>query len=505
MAKSKLKPVKIQLGLPKRLASGAKAKNNPMDMTGVGTQYREAWLAPYLDLSVQQLRRVWNTTRLLRFLARTEGPISTAIFNLVQVADCGYTIMAYDANTNHYDPAGSELATSILARMDTINDTNGFANSMGFTSLLQMMLREVVITNGVGAELVLNKGYMPDHVQIIGLETLKWIKEKDGRYTPGQYQNGESKIISLDIPTFFVERAVGDPTDLEPRSIMEAAIKMLVFFEEVLEDIRRTLKQTGYARNVITIDLEKVKAAAPRDVLSDAKKFADFCETVRSTVEQAIKNIDPEDSLVMFNTAEFEIKSPNFGKNIDYTPMMNQISGMYATSMKTPPTVLGMRMDSGSQALGNVETLIFLKAARAIQLPVNVTMSRILTMACRLAGANVYVRFEYDPVNIRPEIETESFKQMRQTRILEQLSLGFIDDEKAAALLKTGRRPPGAPKLSGTFFTVKANDPGLGQPPDGNAGTPDGNAGQPKPGDTPMGKTLQPDKKIPRKAGGKSQ
>jgi hypothetical protein len=507
MASKSSKGFQVKIDLPKRIASGAKARTNPYDSTAIGSQIREAWFAPYLDLSVQQLRRVWNTTRLLRFLARSEGPISTAIFNLVQVADCGYTIMAYDANTNHYDPAGSELAASILARMDTINDSNGFDNTMGFTSLLQMMLREVVLTNGVASELVLNKGHMPDHIQIIGLETLKWIKGADNSYTPIQYQNGEAKPVSLDIATFFVERAVGDPTDLEPRSIMEAAIKMLVFFEEVLEDIRRTLKQTGYARNVISIDLEKVKAAAPRDVLADSKKFAGFCEEVRTTIETAIKNIDPEDSLVMFNTATYEIVSADYGKNIDYTPMMNQISGMYATSMKTPPTVLGMRMDSGSQALGNVETLIFLKAARAIQLPVNVTMSRILTMAARLAGANVYVRFAYDPVNIRPEIETEAFQQMRQSRILEQLSLGFIDDDKAAALLKTGRRPPGAPKLSGTFFTVKANDPGLaaGEPPADNAGTPDGNAKQPKPGDSAMGKTLQPDKKAPRKAGGKSQ
>ena len=46
----------------------------------------------------------------------------------------------------------------------------------------------------------------------------------------------------------------------------------------------------------------------------------------------------------------------------------------------------------------------------------------------------------------------EAFRAMRQSRILELLSLGLISDEDAAIEL-TGNLPPaGAPKLSGTNF-----------------------------------------------------
>lgn len=502
---TRIKKPRISIELPKHIVSGATAKVNPHDFNGVGTQYRELALMPFLNTSVNDLRRVWEMTKLLRHLCRIEGPISTAVFNLVQVADCGYTISAYDANTNQHNPQGTDLAESIIARMDMITDSAGYSNIMAFSTIRQMMLRETILTNGVSAELVLDKGRMPQKINIIGMETLRWIKQPDATYTPAQRVAGDVADTSLDIPTFFVQRAASDPTDIVPRSMMEASIKMLIYFEEVVEDIRKTMKQTGYARNIVTLDLDKIKASAPRDIQSDSKKFAAFCDAVRVAVQSDINNINPDDALVMFNTAEFEIKSPSFGKNIDYTPLLNQISGMYATSMKTPPTVLGMRMDSGSQALGNVETLIFLKAARAIQIPSEVVISRILTLACRLAGANIYVKFNYDPINIRPELETEAFKTMRQTRLLELLSLGFITDEQAAAWLKTGKRPTGSPPLSGTMFqvmpgVVDANpqDP-LGEAPAG------GNDKAPKAGDTPIGKTLQPDKGAPRKAGGKSQ
>lgn len=503
MARKKL-PLTVNI-LPKHLVSGVTAKVNPRDFTGVGAQYHELALMPYLNTAVNDLRRVWDMTKLLRHLCRIEGPISTAVFNLVQVADCEYTVMAKNSQTNHYDPAGTDLIAGILAKMDNVPAGSGYSDVMAFSSLRQMMLRETILTNAVAVEMVLDKSLMFQKMVVIPFESLYWIKNEDGTYFPAQRINGQPNYTSLDIPTFFVQRAAGDPTDIMARSILEAAIKMLIYFEEVLEDIRKTMKQTGYARNVITLDLEKIRAAAPKDVLADVTKFAAFCEEVRTTVEASIKSVNPDDALVMWNTSTFEIVSPSFGKQTDYTPLMNQISGMYATSMKTPPSVLGMRMDSGSQALGNVETLIFLKAARAMQIPAEVVLSRILTLAARLTGEDIYVEFRFDTIDIRPKTELAAFKTMDQTRILELLSLGFITDDQAAAWFKTGRRPPGAPILSGTMFQTK---PGVIDTP-ADAATNDAPAGgksnAPKLGDTPIGKTMQPDKKIPRKAGGKSQ
>ncbi len=494
------KKTELTVKLPKHILVAAKSSVDPQRSTDSGTRIldRTAGYDLY-NTTVESFRHIRNRTQLLRYLVRVEGPLSTAVHNLVQIAANGYTVAAYKVGTNQFDAEGTNLANGIIASFNTLHDsTDKFSNKMGFNSLTELMLREAIITNGVGAELVLTEAYTPEYVQVVPLETLHWDMGKKNKPIPKQYQNGRLDLanaqdgISLDIPTFWVSRMAGDPADLYPRSMMEAAIKLLVYFEEFLEDVRRVVRQSGHARQVVSLNVEKAVKTAPREVQQEPAKLRAWLAGIQKAVKDELESITPEEAVILFDTATYKIESPSFGNKIDYTPMLNVLSGMWATSMKTPPSVLGMRLDSGGSGEGNVETMIFLKSAKAIQSPVESVMSRMLTLSCRLLGKDVYVNYAFDPLDLRPEMELEAFYVMRQTRILEQLSLGFITDDEAAVLLKTGPRPEGAPKLSGTFF----------------AGQKDPNAQENlpvTPGDTPIGKAMQPDKKLPRKAGGASQ
>jgi hypothetical protein len=180
------------------------------------------------------------------------------------------------------------------------------------------------------------------------------------------------------------------------------------------------------------------------------------------------------------------------GTRVDYTPLLDVFVGQYSTGMKTPPSVLGLRMQSGSQGTGSVETMVFLKTARALQEPVETFFSRVLTLGARLAGADVTVWFKFDAPDLRPENEQQAFFAMRQTQILERLSLGWLSDDEAANLLGCFPRPIGAEDRSGTMFHS-------------SSGASSAEDGPTFPGDTSQGKVLQAPKKIPRKAGGKSQ
>ena len=493
------KPTELKITLPKHIVAAARASIDPVRSKEPGSTIadRTAGLDFYND-SIERIRHVRNKTQLLRYLARTEGPLSTAVHNLVQTASNGFSVSAYKTGTNTFDIEGTNLANVVLAQLNTLyNYSEGFSNKLSFDSLVEIMLREVVLTNGVGIELVLNKAYQPDRIQVVPLETVKWRNDKKKQPVPYQEvygDPGQIEPVSLDIPTFWVERMAGDPTDLYPRSMMECAIKLLIYFEEFLEDIRRVVRQSGHARQTITLNVEKAVKTAPREIQNNTEKLSKWLSGIQKAVKEELESIKPEEALILFDTAAYKIESPSFGNKIDYTPMLNVLAGMWATSMKTPPSVLGMRLDSGSSGTENVETLIFLKSAKGLQTPVKTALSRALTLACRLLGADVYVNFEFDPLDLRPEMELEAFYTMYQTRVLTQLSYGFITDEQAAILLKTGPRPEGAPKLSGTMFMSK-----------GGAAQTDGEDLPIRPGDTPTGKAHQPDKKLPRKAGGASQ
>ena len=478
----------LSILIPKRLQNAARSSVNPTDNTEKGADVRQNPLYPILNNSVRSYRSAQNITQLLRHMARLEGPFATAVHNMVEVANNGHTIAAYDAVNHQFSLEGTLLAQTILESFGTLYDYSaGYTNRKSIESLKGSALREVILTGAISGEMVLNKARLPDFIQLVGFETLLFKSDGKGGGTP--FQRAGQKDIDLNIPTFWISYLSPDPNTIYARSMMEAAIKTIIYFEEFMEDIRRSVRVSGHNRTTLTLDSEKVKALAPQETQQDPVLLQEFFATVRTAVEQMVADIDPEQAYVMYDTVKADVLQAGTGTKQNYAPLLELIAGQYATSMKTPPSALGLRLEGGSQALGNVETLIFLKSAKAIQTPVEEFMSRALTLSARLYGSNVYVKFEFDALDLRPEIETEAYQTMRQTRILEQLSLGFISDDEAAIKLGTGPRAPGAPPLSGTMFMESKG--GLADNP------------PVFPGDTAMGRTLKPD--TPSKSGGKGK
>ena len=127
-----------------------------------------------------------------------------------------------------------------------------------------------------------------------------------------------------------------------------------------------------------------------------------------------------------------------------------------ATGTKTMPTILGH--GSASANIASAEALMYMKTADGlIRQKLNEMYSRLLTLAVRLFGLDVYVEFEYEDIDLRPKNEVETFKALKQSRVLELLSLGLISDEEASIQL-TGNLPPaGYEKKSGTGFRANTS------------------------------------------------
>lgn len=437
----------------------------------------------FINQRIRDLRDGGNAVEAIRKLAKQDGTVSTAVFNYVQVAMSGFTVKAFDSGTHQYSPEGSILAKSILAGFNTLTDYSvGYSDVQTMDSLLESALREVVLTGGLCGELILNKARLPSKIQWVPMETIKWISNGDGTKFPAQI--GAEEDIPLNFATVWVAESHKDTSETYVRSMMEAALNTTFYYAEFIEDMRRAMRRGGHSRLIVKLDAEKVIAVATNEVRQDPAKLKDFMESVRSDVESVVTSMEPEDALVCYDTVGVDLLTAENVK-ADYTDLVTAISGMLATSLKSHPSILGLRL-GGSQSLSNTESLVYLKAAAAIQRPVEDVMSRALTLAARLFGSDIYVQFKLNPINIRPDDELEAFKTMKQSRILELLSLGFISDEEAAEILGTGERPPGAPSLSGTMF--RDNNDGI-------------NAEDASPNDDPQGRALQSDQ--PTNGGGR--
>lgn len=405
--------------------------------------------------SISQVRSQSTIYDALRLLKRISGDTSTAIASFVRLANTPLSFKAYDS-AHQLSDDGSMLVKSILNNFQNLNDYSyGFDQRPSMKGLVDTLLNETILTGGCAIELVLDKARLPFHLQPVSPKNIKWRVSKSStgknsnKIIPWQQSAGVE--IELDVPTFFYAALDADPTAVYPKPPIEASVNTSIFHAEVVEDIRRVVRRSGHSRLIMKLVTESLIKAAPLEVKMDPVKMQEWMESVRSDLAAQLENLNPESALVLFDTVEANYLNSEIGASADYGPLMELVDGLEATALRTPPSVLGKRM-GGSQNVSSTESLLFIKQAAGLHTPVSSVLSRALTLALRLYGFDGYAVAEFAPIDLRPESELEAFKVMRQSRVLELLSLGFLTDQEAAETLGTGMRAPDAPPLSGTFF-----------------------------------------------------
>ena len=341
------------------------------------------------------------------------------------------------------------------SKWDTVWDySQGYSDRKSLNGLAETALLEVALTGGVGAELVLDKSREPDRVALFPHDTVRWKADgRSGRYPSQQKTNpkpGEDATQDLNLPTVWVGESLKALDLVYNMSFLASGFSQLFHYEEFIQDMRRVVRSNGGPRVVVTLNYEKVVNAASPEIQKDQTKLAAYLESTRAAIETILKALEPQDALVVYDLAEVDSMA-TVGEKADYRDLLDALSGLTASALKSNPSILGLRL-GGSQNVASTESMLFMKVARLLQRPVEHVLSRALTLGVRLMGFDVYVKVLFSGVDLRPELELESHKSIRQNRILELLSLGFYTDSEAAQLLGTGSRPAGAPPLSGTFF-----------------------------------------------------
>jgi hypothetical protein len=188
--------------------------------------------------------------------------------------------------------------------------------------------------------------------------------------------------------------------------------------------------------------------------LYDPEALNTYMAATIADLETRMNGLNPEDALVYFDTLGIRVLSnKDTALSEEYKTLSAIIDAKMAAGTKTAGIVLN-HSSAASQNIASTSSMLFVKTVGgAVQQKLNEIYSRVFTLALRLFGLDVVAEFTYSPINLRPELELEAFRAMKQSRVLELLSLGLMDDVEAS-ILTTGTIPlPGAAKLSGTGFS----------------------------------------------------
>lgn len=398
--------------------------------------------------------RAGATTRaVMRDFVASNPDLSGAVNAYIRTAITAKYLAVAKNLDGTFNVEATKLAQQLLTRFDLLGDyKDGFCGVGSMRSNSESLAKEILMYGACSLELVLDKSRLPKKLQPLSVTQIEFKSDGDNLVPQ---QNIGGNIVDLDIPTFFYSAVDQDLLEPYAASPLEAAIQPVLFQTEFLNDLRRIMRRAIHPRLDVEIDSEKFKNTLPPDAEHDGEKQRQYMDDFIGSLQALMDGLKPEDALVHFDTVKMDLlNNGNISLDAEYETLVGIANSKVATGSKVMPSILGH--GAGTQNMASAETLLFMKNVEGlVQHKLNEIYSRAMTLAVRLFGYDVYVEFKYEEIDLRPKSELEAFFTMKQERILEQLSLGFISDEQASLGLTGALPPPGFKPLSGTGFHEK--------------------------------------------------
>lgn len=460
--------------LPKKKANekgaSATATYSP---SGSGVLSAPAYLDHMTDIFTS--RSTYDSRSLMKEMFKHDPDVSATVSAYLTIAATEPIMLVYDAEGN-LSKDGVKLLEQLLVALTTRVDYSlGFQLKPTLRALCEEFRYMTLLRGAIGAELVLNKMYLPTEVRLIDPSSVKWTEKAPGQYKPSQEVQGQNAPTNLDLPTVFWSFFRRDPTEIYTYSTFVAAINTIAARQQVINDLYRIMNITGFPRMELEVMEDVLVKNAPANVRDNAASLRTWMEERLKEIGQAFSSIRADQAYVHTDAVQPKImNSEKPGATLDISKVIETLNAQNQAALKTVSTVIG-RGESGVNT-ASVEARVFSLNADALNDPIEEILSGILTLAIRLNGFDGRVEVSFRPAELRPETELEPQLSLRQTRLLTDLSLGLITDEYYH-LKMYGRLPPdGTVALSGTGFQHQ------------NTG-----ASQISPNSDPMGKSLSPD------------
>ncbi len=354
-----------------------------------------------------------------------------------------------------FNRQATQLVQAIVTRFDVLGnqDSKSFDDTLSLRSVCESLTRDILVYGGCSLELVLDKARLPYKLQPISFSQVQIYPGADAKsVTPKQLVAGQ--YIDLDIATFFMVTLDQDLLQAYPGSPLEPAIQGVMASFEFMNDLRRIIKNAIHPRMEIVIDEVKFKNSIPPDIQNDSEKVIQFMNDTIANLTSSIADLTPEEAIVHFDSMGFSVVDHG---NTNLANEYQVISGIFNSKMttgtKSLPSVLGL--GDVTSNIASTETLMFMKSVEGmVTFKLNEVMSCALTQAVRLMGQDVYVKFEWDRLELRPDAEQESFRAQRQSRFLELLSFGMMQDDDVCIELTGQMTPDGYEPKAGTMFML---------------------------------------------------
>lgn len=444
----------LQLILPKKSnKKGGVANTGTFDPTADGGVITEPLYRDHLT-DIFNSRTSENSQELIKRLMVHDPDMAAATNAYLTTANTEPVFYVYDLN-GEISRDGLKLLEGIIMNLTSRFDyTLGFQLRPNMKGICEQIRYMVLMRGGTGAELVLNDNLIPSEIRMVDLASITWVEKKPGQYKPTQVVN--DKEINLDIPSFFVSHLRRDPTTIYSYSFFVSAINTIAARQQVINDLYRIMKITGFPRIEIKVLEEVLRKNIPASIANNIEEQKKWIRDRLTEVAGSFSNLRPDQVYVHTDSVETKMMNDNKpGAALNIDSVIATLNAQNQAGLRVMATVIG-RGESGANT-GTTEARIFSMNAEELNEPVSEILSGILSLAMHLQGFQGWVKVQFRKVDLRPELELEPQLTMKSSRLKQDLSLGIITDDHYHLEMYGRIRPDSAPELSGTNFMPSTN------------------------------------------------
>lgn len=390
---------------------------------------------------------------LMQSLFKNDPDVSATVHAYLTVANTDPWFVVRDAN-GQVDRPGQQQLMQLMQQLFIRNDytlPQPYAYKPNLRALCADLRYMLLMRGAIGAELVIDKTLLPSSIRNVDMNTIKWFEDLPGVYRPQQRPPGSSTPIDLNIPTFFTTFYRRDPTKVYTESPFIAAINTIAARQQIINDLYRIMRITGYPRIKISVVEEVLRKNAPQELQQDENEMRKWLNLRLADIGSGISNLSADQAISTFDSVVIDTMNKGGpSASMDVTAVIDVLNAQNQAALKVMATIIG-RGEMGVNT-ASVEARVFSLSAEELNHPVAELLSAIFTFCLRLTGSQSVVEVGFDHVELRPTTELEPQLMIRQARWLELLSHGIVDDDEFHLEMFNKIRPDSAPELSGTGF-----------------------------------------------------
>lgn len=392
-----------------------------------------------------------DSRQLLKDLFKYDSDISATVNAYLTIANTKPTFTVYNMD-DELDRDGLKLLHQIISGLTQRRDySTGFQFSPKLEEISEQLRYMILLRGGIGAELVFDKFLVPAQIRHVDVATLNWYEKQAGQYKPEQEPPNANEAILLDLPNFFVKFYRQNPTEIYSESPFVSGINTVAARQQVINDLYRIMQKTGYPRMEITVIEEVLRKSAPENLKQNPNELRTWMNARLTEIANGVSDLRPDAAYIHFDAVEAKILNEGGpSRSLNATDIIDVLNAQNQAALKTMATIIG-RGETGVNT-ASVEARVFSMSADSINVPLASMFEDMFTLALRLQGFDGYVKCRFAPAELRPDLELEPQRVMKQARALEELSLGLITDDEYHMMMHGRPRPDDTPELSGTNF-----------------------------------------------------